>query len=209
MQSVQLQSELFMSRPTRQQLLDWRVFLESAWALIDILDGELQSERKLTLIWYDALVHLEDAPDGLGMTEVANRILASKSGLTRVIDRMEADGLVRRERPPEDRRVVKVLITPKGRKTLQDAREVHHRGIQEHFLQNLNPRELAALTAALEKVRDHVRPLRPGRVSRLTTDRPAAVLFDDERARDHLGCLRRGWESDRAARGRTSRGALP
>ena len=165
MQSVQLQSELFMSRPTRQQLLDWRVFLESAWALIDILDGELQSERKLTLIWYDALVHLEDAPDGLGMTEVANRILASKSGLTRVIDRMEADGLVRRERPPEDRRVVKVLITPKGRKTLQDGREVHHRGIQEHFLQNLNPRELAALTAALEKVRDHVRPLRPGRVS--------------------------------------------
>ena len=99
------------------------------------------------------------------MTDVANRILASKSGLTRVIDRMEAEGLVRRERPPEDRRVVKVLITPKGRKTLQDAREVHHRGIQEHFLQHLSPRELAALTAALEKVRDHVRPLRPGRVS--------------------------------------------
>ena len=98
-----------MSRPTKQQLADWRVFLESAWALIDILDTELQSERKLTLVWYDALVHLEDATDGLGMTELANRILASKSGLTRVIDRMEADGLVRRERPPEDRRVVKVF----------------------------------------------------------------------------------------------------
>ena len=66
MQSVQLQSELFMSRPTRQQLLDWRVFLESAWALIDILDGELQSERTLTLIWYDALVHLTTHPTGWG-----------------------------------------------------------------------------------------------------------------------------------------------
>ena len=154
-----------MSRPTQQQLADWRVFLESAFALIDILDAELQSERKLTLVWYDALVHLEDTTDGLGMTELANRILASKSGLTRVIDRMEADGLVRRERPPQDRRVVKVLITPKGLKTLQDARDVHHRGIQEHFVQHLNPRELAALTAALEKIRDHVRPLRPGRVS--------------------------------------------
>ena len=78
----QLQNELSMSRPTRQQLLDWRVFLESAWALIDILDAELQSERKLTLVWYDALAHLEDATDGLGMTDLANRILASKSGLT-------------------------------------------------------------------------------------------------------------------------------
>jgi DNA-binding MarR family transcriptional regulator len=154
-----------MSRPSPQQLSQWRVFLESAWAVIDILDAELQSERKLTLVWYDALVHLEDATDGLGMTELANHILASKSGLTRVIDRMEAEGLVRRERPPEDRRVVKVLITPKGVKTLQDARAVHHRGIQEHFVQHLNTRELAALTAALEKVRDHVRPLRPGRVS--------------------------------------------
>jgi hypothetical protein len=64
-----------MSRPTRQQLLDWRVFLESAFALIDILDAELQSERKLTLVWYDALVHLEDAIEGLGMTELANRRL--------------------------------------------------------------------------------------------------------------------------------------
>jgi DNA-binding MarR family transcriptional regulator len=133
--------------------------------VIDILDAELQSERRLTLVWYDALVHLENAADGLSMTDLANRILASKSGLTRVIDRMEAESLVRRERPPEDRRVVKVMITPKGRKTLHDARVVHHRGIQEHFVGHLNRRELAALTAALEKVRDHVRPLRPGRVS--------------------------------------------
>jgi DNA-binding MarR family transcriptional regulator len=154
-----------MSRPSPQQLADWRVFLESALALIDILDTELQTERKITLVRYDALAHLEDATDGLSMTELANRILTSKSGLTRVIDRMEADGLVRRERPPEDRRMVKVLLTPAGRKTLQDARAVHHRGIQEHYVQHLNTRELATLTAALEKVRDHVRPLRPGRVS--------------------------------------------
>ena len=78
---------------------------------------------------------------------------------------MEADGLVRRERPPEDRRMVKVFITPTGRNTLQHARDVHHRGIQEHFVQHLTPTELATLTAALEKVRDHVRPLRPGRIS--------------------------------------------
>jgi DNA-binding MarR family transcriptional regulator len=155
-----------MSSPTRQQLIAWRVFLETAFALTDILDTELQAERGISLAWYDALVHLEEAPAGCGMTELANRILASKSGLTRVIDRMEAAGLVRRERPPEDRRVVKVLITPAGLETLRAARVVHRRGIQEHFLAHLDGADLKALTAALRKVREHVRPLRPGRVSR-------------------------------------------
>lgn len=99
------------------------------------------------------------------MNELAGRILASKSGLTRVIDRMEEAGLVRRERPSDDRRVVKVFITPTGLETLQAARAVHRRGIQEHFIQHLDPHELAALADALENVRDHVRPLRPGRIS--------------------------------------------
>ena len=119
----------------------------------------------LTLVWYDALVHLEDATDGLGMTELANRILASKSGLTRVIDRMQSAGLVRRERPPEDRRVVKVFITPEGATTLRDARVIHHRGIQQHFVEHLSAPELASIADPLEAVREHVRPLRPGRIS--------------------------------------------
>jgi DNA-binding MarR family transcriptional regulator len=154
-----------MSSPTKEQLADWRVFLETAYALIDILDAELQAERQITLGWYDALVHLEEAEDGLRMNELASRILLSKSGLTRVIDRMEEAGLVQRERPPDDRRVVKVLITPIGLETLQAARAVHRRGIQEHFVQHLNQRALSALAHTLENVRDHVRPLRPGRIS--------------------------------------------
>jgi DNA-binding MarR family transcriptional regulator len=155
-----------MSSPTPKQLADWRVFLETAFALIDILDAELQAERGMSLVWYDALVHLEEAPNGCGMTELANRILASKSGLTRVIDRMEAAGLVRRERPREDRRVVKVLITPAGLEALKAARAVHRRGIQEHFVAHLDQANLDAITNALRGVREHVRPLRPGRVSR-------------------------------------------
>jgi len=155
-----------MSSPTAKQRAQWRVFLETALALIDILDAELQAQRGITLGWYDVLVHLEDASEGLGMTELANRILFSKSGLTRVIDRMEAAGLVRRERPPEDRRVVKVLLTPTGLDALNAARAVHRHGIQEHFVSHLDPAELEALADALEGVREHVRPLRPGRISR-------------------------------------------
>ena len=155
-----------MSSPTTNQRAQWRVFLETAIAVIDILDSEMQEERGITLAWYDVLIHLEDAPDGLGMTEIANRILFSKSGLTRVIDRMEAAGLVRRERPPEDRRVVKVLLTPAGLDALDAARAVHRRGIQEHFVSHLDPAQLQELAAMLQGVREHVRPLRPGRISR-------------------------------------------
>ncbi len=153
------------SQPSADHIAAWRVFLECAWAVIDILDSELQAERGISLRWYDVLAHLEDAEDGLRMSEVANRILSSKSGLTRVIDRMEDAGLVRRERPRDDRRVINVFITPAGLKTLEAARAVHRRGIQEHFLGQLSEKDIAALSKSLGKVRDYVRPLRPGRVS--------------------------------------------
>jgi DNA-binding MarR family transcriptional regulator len=154
-----------VSSPTREQLVAWRLFLECAFAMIDILDAELRDERGLTLRWYDVLVNLEEAGGGCRMTELAGRILASKSGLTRVIDKMEAEGLVRRERPADDRRVILVHITPAGLEALQAARMVHRRGIQEHFVQHLDKRDLAALERMFEKVSEHVRPLRPGRVS--------------------------------------------
>lgn len=153
-----------MSSPTRQQLIDWRAFLESAYALIDILDQEMQAERGLSIRSYDLLLHLDEA-DGLAMNQIAERILFSKSGLTRVIDRMEEEGLVRRERPPSDRRVVRVYITPKGLDVLHAARTIHHRGIQQHYIAQLDQHDLAAMARALHKLRDHLRQLRPGRVS--------------------------------------------
>jgi DNA-binding MarR family transcriptional regulator len=160
-----LQSEQILSRPTADHLAAWRIFIETAWALLDILDAELQAERGLTLRWYDVLVHLEATTDGLPMNELAARILSSKSGLTRVVDRMDEAGLVRRERPAHDRRVVNVFLTGKGLEELHAARDVHHRSIHDHFARHLDDHERSALADALENVRHHVRPLRPGRVS--------------------------------------------
>jgi DNA-binding MarR family transcriptional regulator len=163
-----LQSEIPVSTPPREQLATWRAFLEGAYALIDILDAELQREGGLSLRWYDVLVQLEEAGEvgeSVGMTELANRILFSKSGLTRVVDRMEEAGLVRRERPPTDRRAVHVVITQEGLDALRAARIVHRRGIQEHFLRHLGGRDLKALDRIFGKVHGHVRPLRPGRIS--------------------------------------------
>jgi len=160
-----LQSELNLSSPTPEQLKVWRTFLETSFALIDILDDELQAGGELNLRWYDVLVQLEEAEHPVRMNELANRILASKSGLTRVIDRMEEAGLVERQRPPDDRRAIEVVITPKGDQALQAARRVHRNGIHEHFARHLSDKDLAALGKALAGVHDHVRPLRPGRVS--------------------------------------------
>jgi predicted transcriptional regulator len=82
-----------VSSPSREQLAAWRTFLTCAFALIDILDAELREESDLSLRWYDVLVQLEEAEHPVRMNELASRILASKSGLTRVVDRMEEAGL--------------------------------------------------------------------------------------------------------------------
>lgn len=170
MQRGTLQSELSdaqpnLSSPPPEALAAWRIFFECALALPDILDAELEKAVQLPFRWYDVLVHLEEAGQGAPMNEVASRILASKSGLTRVIDKMEKAGLVRRERPGNDRRVVLVFITDEGLATLHEARRFHRDGIRRNFTEHLTPAELKALAKTLEKVRGHVRPLRPGRVT--------------------------------------------
>ena len=160
-----MQSEQKLSSPTKNELAIWRVFLECAYALIDILDDELQADGDMNLRWYDVLVNLEEAERPVRMNELAGRILASKSGLTRVIDRMEETGLVERRRPPDDRRAIEVVMTPKGEEALQAARLVHRNGIHEHFARHLCDDDFAVLRDVLVNVHDHVRPLRPGRIS--------------------------------------------
>jgi DNA-binding MarR family transcriptional regulator len=165
LQSEQSQEQQTLSSPGASELAVWRVFLECALALPDVLGAEMEAAGGLSLRWYDVLVHLEEAGEGVPMNEVAGRILASKSGLTRVIDRMEKAGLVRRERIEDDRRVVLVHATDEGLAALRRSRRIHRDGIRRHFSEHLDAADQEALRAALEKVRAHVRPLRPGRVS--------------------------------------------
>jgi DNA-binding MarR family transcriptional regulator len=159
------QTKSSLSSPSRERLQAWRLFFESALALRDLLDGELERETGLSLRWYDALIHLEDAPGGLRMTELAERILYSKSGFTRVVDGMEEAGLVRRVRPDSDRRAILVVLTDAGRETMERARRHHRHGVEEHFSRHLADADVKAITRAFEKVSTHARPLRPGRIS--------------------------------------------
>ena len=124
--SKQFDSELSyreqsLSSPSRERLLAWRLYFESALALIDVLDSELERDAGIPLRWYDALIHLEESPEGLRMNELAERILYSKSGFTRVVDRLEEASLVRRVRPENDRRSILVVLTDQGRATIDQA----------------------------------------------------------------------------------------
>jgi DNA-binding MarR family transcriptional regulator len=158
--------EQSLSSPSPERLRCWRLFFESALALLDVLDTELQDAVGIPQRWYDVLVHLEESPDGLPMNELAERILYSKSGFTRVVDRMEEAGLVRRVRPPNDRRSILVLLTDKGTEMMERARLHHRDGIDRHFSQHLTDADITALARALEKISAHARPLRPGRIAR-------------------------------------------
>src|SRR3982751_6569407 len=137
-----------LSSPSPERLRAWRLYFESALALLDVLDAELERDAGIPMRWYDALVHLEENPEGLRMNELAERILYSKSGFTRVVDRLEEAGLVRRVRPDTDRRSILVVLTGEGREIVERARRLHRPGIEEPFSRHLTDADTKALTRA-------------------------------------------------------------
>jgi DNA-binding MarR family transcriptional regulator len=131
----------------------WRAFLEAHAAVIRVLEREMAEEEGLPLTWYDILAHLDSAPQGrLRMQALAECLLLSRSGVTRLVDRMEQARLVRRESCPDDRRGCYAIITQDGRLALRRAMPGHFRGIQRHFLHHLNDQDIRALHSALSKV---------------------------------------------------------
>lgn len=135
------------------QLAAWRAFLEAHAHTTELLARELRDEVDLPLSWYDVLVHLHEAEEHrLRMQELADRVLLSKSGLTRLIDRMERAGLVDRAACPSDRRGTFAELTPHGLDTLRNSAPTHLRGVREHFAALLSDEEAQVLEAALDRV---------------------------------------------------------
>jgi DNA-binding MarR family transcriptional regulator len=131
----------------------WRAFLQAHASVTEVLERELAELRSLPLTWYDVLFQLSETPAGrLRMQELAHSVLLSKSGLTRVVDRMARDGLVRREVAANDARGAFACLTPAGRAALRRAAPVHLGGVQEHFGRHLTDTEAATLAAALGRV---------------------------------------------------------
>lgn len=111
-----------------------------------------EAEGALPLDWYDVLLVLEYAPDGrLRMGELAEHVLLSPSGLTRLIDRIEAAGLVERHLCPHDRRAFEVMLTPKGRQAREQSWPIYARAIAEGFGNRYSEEEALLLGELLKR----------------------------------------------------------
>ena len=130
----------------------WRGFLRAHATVVRSLEGDLQAEHELPLASYDVLVQLSEAPDRrLRMTELADRVLLSRSGLTRLADRLEREGLLTREPCPSDARGTLAVLTDAGLERLRKAWPTHLRGVQ-HVLSRLAPEEVEQLAVLMGKL---------------------------------------------------------
>ena len=131
----------------------WRGFLRVHSRLTRELDAELAAAHGLPLSSYEVLLFLADAPDGhLRMAQLADSVLLSPSGLTRLVDRLEKAGLVRRESCPSDRRGFEAVITDDGRAALAEARPTHLSGVRRRFLEHFSTDEMRTLSGYWDRV---------------------------------------------------------
>jgi DNA-binding MarR family transcriptional regulator len=134
-------------------IVTWRTFLQAHATVIRRLEADLESEGQLSLADLDVLLQLARAESHrLRMSELADEVLLSRSGMTRRIDRLEASGLVRRHECAADRRGAYAAITETGLERLREARPAHLRGITMHFVSKLTAEDLEAMRAVLAKV---------------------------------------------------------
>jgi len=122
-----------------------------------LLAGEMADETEISLDWYSILLMLSQADDGvMRASEMAYQVGLSRSATTRLVDRLEAEGLVERRVCGQDRRGTLVGLTPEGTETFISAGRVHLRGIDEHVGAHLTYDEASELTALLNKLAEGV-----------------------------------------------------
>jgi DNA-binding MarR family transcriptional regulator len=137
----------------REELGAWRGMLRVHAELTKALDAELTEAHGLALSSYEVLLFLSDAPEGrMRMSELADSVLLSRSGLTRLVDRLERSGLLERVQCDEDARGYFAQITPEGREKFDAARRTHLDGVRRLFLSRFSREELRELGGLWERV---------------------------------------------------------
>jgi DNA-binding MarR family transcriptional regulator len=142
------------TRPlTDRELRAWRGLLRTHAMLVKRLDAELEAAHALALTSYEVLLHLVNAEGRrMRMCEVAESVLLSRSGLTRLIDRLERDDLVERVSCPDDARGAYARLTDAGEARFREAQATHLAGVRAHFLEHFSPEELDVLGDAWVRI---------------------------------------------------------
>src|SRR3954466_2749548 len=138
---------------TEAELAVWRGFVRVQTALARQLDAELDHSHGIPLTSYEVLINLQMAPDRrLRMADLADRSLLSRSGTTRLVDRLERQGLLVRDTCASDARGCFAVLTDAGDALLAKARPTHLDGVRQRFLAHLEPEESDRLGGLWERV---------------------------------------------------------
>lgn len=138
---------------TETELAAWRGLLRVHTALVKALDAELSAAHDLPLSSYEVLITLETAPNRKRrMAELADSVLLSRSGMTRLVDRLEQHGLLVRDTCTDDGRGCFAVLTDKGAALLEQARPTHLEGVRQRFLTHFSEDELRMFAGAWERV---------------------------------------------------------
>lgn len=130
----------------------WRALLEVSRDLLQALDAELRRAAELDLQQYDVLLHVSEGVGGRRMTDLAEAVVLSKSGLTSVVDRMEREGLLERRPDPSDRRATRVVLSARGSERFREATEIHRDIVHRIFTFHITDEEADAILEALTRV---------------------------------------------------------
>ena len=147
-----------MSEPRRKLAADaWGALLQVHAALVPTLDSQVRAQTGLPLAWYDVLLELAGEPGGrLRMTALAERVVLSRTRVSRLVDELSEVGLVCREKDPNDRRSAYAVLTDTGRSRFRDAAPIYLSAIESSFAAGLSNEDLRDIKRALLRVRSHL-----------------------------------------------------
>ena len=131
----------------------WRRFLKAHAAVVGAIEEDLERRGHVPLEWYDVLVAISDAPQGrLRLKDLGRELVLTRSGATRLADKLEVAGLLERQRVHDDRRGVILSLTASGRRALRSAWPIYARGITDRFLAKLTSGEVDIVSSALARI---------------------------------------------------------
>jgi DNA-binding MarR family transcriptional regulator len=147
-----------MTKLSDIQILAWRNFITSHALLIDRIDNELAATQQIPLHDYDVLIELAEAPDHrLRLSDLADRVVLTRGGITRAVKKLEEAGMLTRETDPQDRRGVYAILTEQGHIALSKAWSIYAQGIMAHFAHHLSEDEARQLSTIFERMISAIR----------------------------------------------------
>lgn len=138
----------------------WSHFLGAQALALGAIEEQLKAAGQPSIAWYDVLLELERAGGRLRQGDLAERLVVERYNITRLLDRMEASGLVRREQAESDRRGIMAVLTEAGREQRQETWPHYQKAIADNFAEVLSESEARGLTETLKKLVAHLRQRR-------------------------------------------------